>query len=426
MKQHNTIYQLGMIILALCVLYGCSYPTETIYQEIPIEVPVEAPKEEESEITGFTFTQVNPLRAAQSGSGALVGSLSDPTGGTPPFTYLFVRGAGGEDNWRFAISDDSLTIRSGPLAAGTYSVCLGVTDSKGLLYTRTAEITIAPDYTASEEETQTVKRVDFKMRYVPSGAFIKPGEMMGDPDIKVSIFGFWIFGFWMAETEVTQELYEAVMGKNPSHFKNDAAPGEMQIRRPVESVTWYEAVLFCNRLSIMTGKEAVYQVWSIPDWEDYLTWAISTFPPTAADNIYEDEKADGYRLPTTDEWLWAAMGADIQNPGEVNTTGAKKYYSGGPVESREGIENFAWVNSNSSDITHEVGKKASNELGLFDMTGNVSEWTWGLVRGSSSPYFYNRGQHWGYGGYDPLYSYTSYGIPNTVYRDVGFRIVRNQ
>jgi formylglycine-generating enzyme required for sulfatase activity len=432
MIQHNSFYRRSLAILALsCALFGCSVSTETPLPETPIEVPTEPPTEppakppkSDPEITGFTFTQASPLWASQSGNGATAGSLSDPIGGTPPFYYFLALGAEGADNWRFMVSGNLLKILSGPLAAGAYSVRLGIADSKGLLYSRSEKITVAPDPAALSQEAQAIKGIDFKMRYVPSGAFIKPEKnMTGNPDIKVSI----PIGFWMAETETTQELYEAVMGDNPSQFKNNAVHAEVQARRPVECVTWYEAVLFCNRLSIMTGKEAVYGVWGIADWEAYLEWVISSSSSNAIASIYADEKANGYRLPTIDEWLWAAMGADLQNPGQVNAMGAIKYYSGGPAGGTVEMEGFTWLYSNSSSVTHEVGKKTSNELGILDMTGNVMEWIYGASPDSNT-HAYVAGKS--YLDSVTLNNSPLYAIPHMTsnYRNpgIGFRIAHNQ
>jgi formylglycine-generating enzyme required for sulfatase activity len=206
---------------------------------------------------------------------------------------------------------------------------------------------------------------------------MKPGGGMDNGNIEVSIPN----GFWMAETETTQELYQLIMGENPSLFIDRPALGEVQNLRPVENVLWYEAVIFCNRLSVIVGREPVYHIWGVSDWEKYLQWAIATRSTAAAENIYCEETANGYRLPTDNEWAWAAMGADTQSPGQVNINGQKKYYSGGPIDSDVGAINFAWFYAYNSGeeydfISHEVGKKLSNELNIFDMTGNVGEWTW--------------------------------------------------
>jgi formylglycine-generating enzyme required for sulfatase activity len=223
----------------------------------------------------------------------------------------------------------------------------------------------------------------------------------------------------MAETEVTQGLYEVIMRENPSLFKYNPASGEAQNRRPVENLLWYETILFCNRLSTATGREPVYGAWGISDFEEYIRWAIDSKSDSAESNIYIDEKANGYRLPTVDEWAWAATGADVQNPGQVNTVGIKKHYSGGPIGSEVGIENFAWCYFNSLDVTHEVGKKTCNELGLFDMTGNVIEWAWGSSLA---------GSEWGTQGNFPISDYVKgvRSVPFERWIACGFRLVANQ
>jgi formylglycine-generating enzyme required for sulfatase activity len=313
------------------------------------------------------------------------------------------------------VSGDSLKIHTGKLGSGVYRVYLGITDSKGSVFTQNAIISIAHDPITLEQETRIVQGVTFNMRYVPSGAFMVPDPMyeIGERDTKVDIFT----GFWIGETEVTQELYQLIMGENPSYFKDNPAPGEIQNRRPVESVIFYEAILFCNRLSIATGREPVYNVWGVSDWETYLKWAISSKSNTAVFNIFADDKANGYRLPTYEEWAWAAIGADIQNPGQINTTGANKHYSGGPVGSAIGLEEFVWVHHYPDvTITHEVGKKRSNELGLYDMSGNAYEWVWGYYFTSVS-------------GFYRIYSINAVGSSANPHERVifrGFRIVSNQ
>jgi formylglycine-generating enzyme required for sulfatase activity len=86
-----------------------------------------------------------------------------------------------------------------------------------------------------------------------------------------------------------------------------------------------------------------------------------------------DYDADGYRLPTDEEWLWAAIGANKTGP--VNETGYSKYYSGGFPDGIQGGEYYQWILSNAGEVTHEVGGLFPNELGIYDMSGNVSELT---------------------------------------------------
>jgi formylglycine-generating enzyme required for sulfatase activity len=412
------------LALALCLsLPGCKYPTEIVYIDPPVETPTEAPEgggdsgsipgntpeEKPPEITGLAFIPITPLRAAYAVKGKAVGRIGNPVGGTAPFTYALASGDGKNDtdNRHFTVSGDLLQIQADSLAAGVYFVCLKVTDSKGIFYAKALTVTVAKDPAALDQETRIVGGIGFKMRYVPSGVFILPEGPVSIP-----------MGFWMGETEVTQELYQLVMKENPSRFLSDPAPGEVQKNRPVDSVSWYEAVRFCNRLSVVSGREPVYKVWGVDDADSYLKWALSTLSSSAVWNIYADENASGYRLPLEEEWLWTAIGADRKNPGQVNTTGANKHYSGGPEGTNDGIEYFEWCYSNSLSITHEVGLKLGNELGIYDMTGNVCEWLW------------DRGQYnfnWGSTGRLP-FSGLGYGLynPYDKFSYFGIRLVSNQ
>jgi formylglycine-generating enzyme required for sulfatase activity len=388
---------------------GCNCPADQTGNQYPV-------------ITGFTFRQTNPIRAAYSVRGRTAGRFSDPIGGTPPFSYTLVAedGIADADNGWFIVSGAFLKIQTDHLPVGVYRVHVGITDSKGVSHTQAETVTVAPDPVVLDQETRTAQGINFKMRYVPSGAFIiTEGGEMDSVNTIISTSP----GYWIAETEVTQELYQCIMGENPSRFNKNPAPGEIQNRRPVDSIFWHEAILFCNRLSVAAGREVAYHIWGIHDWESYLKWAISVKSNIAAPNVYIDEKANGYRLPSTDEWVWAAMGADTQSPGQINVDGVNKIYSGGPVGSNAGIENFAWISSIASitfsEISHEVGKKLCNELGLFDMTGNVSEWVWGRLRDMG-------------GGKNPLYGGTE-GTPSSPlyshYERIhfrGFRIVSNE
>jgi formylglycine-generating enzyme required for sulfatase activity len=170
------------------------------------------------------------------------------------------------------------------------------------------------------------------VKYIPAGTFqmgdsAAAGAFPGD----IPVHQVMVSAFSMQETQVTQEQYVAVMGTNPAHFTGD-------LLRPVENVTWYDAVNFCNALSKLSGLDTVY---------DTTTWVA-------------DFTKKGIRLPTEAEYEYACRGGS-----------AATFWWG--VDST-GMGARAWSYYNSGNITHPVATKLANAYGLFDVTGNV--WNW--------------------------------------------------
>jgi formylglycine-generating enzyme required for sulfatase activity len=186
-----------------------------------------------------------------------------------------------------------------------------------------------------------------------------------------------VSAFHMSNQDITRSLFTAVTGL-PDPSDTTVSTG---ISDPVQMASWYHALVFCNKLSML---EALTPVYTINGSTNPAVWiaanggAVPTMSNAYWDAAIADWNATGYRLPTEMEWMWAAMGATsgYGYTSGTYTTGYAKAFAGS--NGSNAIADYAWTSENSSNTTHPVGTKLPNELGLYDMSGNVWEWLWDL------------------------------------------------
>lgn len=227
--------------------------------------------------------------------------------------------------------------------------------------------------------TFTVKGVSFKMIAVEGGTFQMgaTNEQQSNQDDEKPVHSVTLDSYYIGETEVTQELWRAVMGSNPSEFSGDDL-------RPVDNVSWDDCQIFIKELNKLTGKN--------------------------------------FRLPTEAEWEFAARGGN-------SSSGYR--YSGS-----SNIDDVAWYDDNGGSKTHPVKGKKPNELGIYDMNGNVWEWCSDWYSGgyySSSPqnnpkgpssgsYRVLRGGGWNYTAEDCRVAYRVRNSPDVSSLYYGLRL----
>ncbi|NUM72320.1 MAG: SUMF1/EgtB/PvdO family nonheme iron enzyme [Ignavibacteriaceae bacterium] len=217
--------------------------------------------------------------------------------------------------------------------------------------------------------------------------------------------------FWIGKTEVTQKEWMNVMGSNPSEIQGD-------VNLPVERVSWYDAIEYCNQLSLREGLTPAYSIRKdITDINnksiyDKLKWVVNF-----------DQTANGYRLPTEAEWEYAAKGGKFKDD---------FIYSGS-----NNPDEVAWYDVNSGSTTHPAAQKNPNRLGVYDMSGNVWEWCWDWYGkynaatednpggAGSGNYKVIRGGNWGRSSSSLRVTNRGYRGPNGHNVNIGFRVVKN-
>lgn len=300
-------------VIAAVVLWGCA---ESPLEELPM--PEERTVRIASDLLGgtegepgkeYTFTAVAPSRPAWF-------RLEWDFGDGSPRQVLI----------------GTLQVRHQFVEAGTYTVVARLLDqATGALWALgTVVVNIRPTPPPPPMVT------------LPAGRFLMGStrDIAEQPVHEVEL----THAFLVLQTEVTQELWTAVMGYNPSWFRG--------AQLPVENITWWEAVEFCNRLSLRHGLQPCYT--------------------RRGDTVFWDHTANGYRLPTEAEWEYACRAGTVTD----TYAGDLRQPWGACEEEEPELERIAWYCRNSDDRTHPVGQKQPNRAGLFDMLGNVAEWVW--------------------------------------------------
>ena len=216
----------------------------------------------------------------------------------------------------------------------------------------------------------------------------------------------------------TQEMWLEVEETNPSYFKGD--------KRPVEKVSWWDAIYYCNKMSKKYNLEPVYNI-TYDDFDKEVLKINQIGESPAEPDKADFRKTEGFRLPTEVEWEWFARGGEVA----IQDGTFDKKYAGS-----DNPDKVAWYSGNSKKETHNVETKLSNQLGIYDCSGNVCEWCYdtyiksNLANGLAYIYDKNQGSRRLKGGYWDTSDYFCAIIDrNSVSNsarsnEIGFRIVR--
>ena len=318
----------------------------------------------------------------------------------------------------------------------------------------------------SYKETQVIPKIFLK---IDGGTITGKENKTNDSGVFTKGREITLSNFYMSKYEVTKAQYKEIMEDtalntlaitaDPSYSSLQPesyviADGEEDSERPVENVTWYDAVYFCNLLSQKEGLEPVYTI-KHPETE-VISDAGKSVTYIKNATVTADHTKNGYRLPTEAEWEYAARGGDPNlDEWDYPFSGSDTADEAKYTDSRNsGLDAAGWYyyNTCNGGITateipssgkegygaHQVGQKKHNVLGLYDMSGNVWEWCYDLYDYStaqrsekdptgpnSGSYRVKRGGSWNNGAYDASVCFWSCFNPSEKGNSLGFRLVRS-